>query len=572
MSSRPRGRKFSGRQKAKHRARNIRANNHTGAGRYRQKRSPSGGMKEARTASFLLAAALLVGCSSGPQKEEVHSSGTDAASDAARRIAAVREEAISSPSGELDKLEEIRVPVEELWLAQPLQVRFRDMRADHAIRALVQDRPVRFEMDLTVENEIPRVRRSRSARTIREHLDSIAVQADWAWSMQSGVVRVRDIETRRFALASQPGKYAAGLGLRNLNESGGSVADNNMELSLDPYAEEILEHVRNVLGLDAGGGGEGEPAPPVPEAASEVLAGIAAPLAGGFRSGEVDPRTAVSISPSSNRLTVTARPNAMREVETLIEDFNSAVSLIVRISLSVVEIDFRDRKNRNLAADLIRQSTEFPIGLLLGNATGAIVPDGGAAIRGAYVEEGAREAGSTAVVQWLDTLGDAVLTYHDTVEVMNNRISSVDLTRTEGYVSRIAREAVEGSNRLRTTVEFDDLRTGLVVHLQPTVSSRADGRITLTLGFSRSSLVGRTPFNFGDIEGETFITDDLNRYLSISLRDGETRLLASLSEAETRGERSRIPIFGRFGIGTSNESSVREREMIMAITATVIDG
>ncbi len=522
----------------------------------------------------------LSGCSSG-KGEGSPPPETDAMTESVRRIDEIRSQvgAGSEARGGLDELEQIRVPAAEAWLDRPVKAHYRELRADHAIRALAQDRPVRFELDIEVAQEIPIARRDRSARTIREHLDSVAAQADWSWRIDRGVVMVEDIETRRFPLSSPPGTYEAGLGLRNLNETGGSTADNRMNLKLDPYAEEIVAQVKNVLGI-----GEGSAGGAVPLSGDSAEEDEAGPSRLPFHDGAVDPRTAVTVSPSANLLTVTARPNAMRKVEAQMAAFDRAASRVVRISLSLIEVDFRDGSKRDLALNLIRRSSELPLNLLLGSSTAAVLPgadsnsafvlggsivdEGGAAIGVGYAAPGKRATGSTAVVQWLDTLGDAALAWDDTVEVINNRIASVDLTRTEQFVSSITREPVEGSDQLSTEIEFDDLRTGLVVHVQPT--ARADGRITLTLGFSRSALVGRTPYNYGDVQGQTHTTDDFNRSISISLKDGEPRLLSSLSESESRREKSRIPFFGRFGLGTGNNRSSRERDMVMMVTATVI--
>ncbi len=536
-----------------------------------------------------LAILLVTGCAGGMKTDEAAEPAPGALEAAQEQIERVREVHLAGNRNldRLDELEEIRVPAAEAWLDRPLRAHYRELCAHNAIRALVQDRPVRFELDPAEQGAIPMVRRLKSARTVRGHLDSIAEQANWSWSLNNGVLRIRDIETRRFALSSQPGSYSAGLGLRNLNESGGAVADNKLNLALDPYAEEIEAHVRDLLGLGAGGAGSASAPSPVPDEAVGVdgftgqTGGPVCTYRPPFHTGAPDYRTSVRVSPSANLLTVTARPNQMREVEALLADFDGAVSRIIRIQLSLIEVDFRDGKKRDLALSLIRRSSELPLHLLLGSSSasvlsgddsigifgGTIRNEGGAAIAGTYTEEGEREAGSSAVAQWLDTLGDASITYDDTVEVLNNRITSVDLTRTRQYISKLIRE-VEG-DELSTEVEFEDLRTGLVVHLQPT--ARADGRITLTLGFSRSALVGTNPYNFGTVQGETHETDDFNRLLSISLKDGETRLLASLSDSETREESSRIPFFGRFGLGTSRNQSSRNREIVMMITATVID-
>lgn len=544
-------------------------------------------------AAFLfLAMAMAAGCAGGMKTDDSAKTVLGSLETAQRQIELIREEA-EAAAGATGGLEEIRVPASEAWLDRPLAAKYLELCAHDAIRALVRNRPVRFEISPAEQSAIPMVRLDPSARTIRDHLESVAKQANWSWYLDGGVVMVRDIETRRFSLSIQPGSYTAGLGLRNLNASGGSIADNNVELQLDPYVGEFVTQVRSVLGIAEGSAAaQALPDPRVEFPDNGYIDAVGVGGASGpvcthrppFDSGEHDPRTAVEVSPSAHLLTVTARPNAMREVEALVEEFDSTVSRIVRIQLSLIEVDFRDGEKRDLALNLIRRSSEFPINLLLGSSTASVLPgsdgaasifggtvvnEGGAAIGGGYAEPGRRATGSTAVAQWLDTLGDATIAYDDTVEVLNNRVASVDLTRTRQYISEITREVVVGSDQLSTEVEFRDLRTGMVVHLQPT--ARTDGRITLTLGVSRSALVGTNTYSFGSIAGETHVTDDFNRLLSISLKDGETRLLASLSESETRGESARIPILGRFGIGTSRNRNSRGREMVMMITATVID-
>ncbi len=536
------------------------------------------------TAIALVSLAVLTaaGCAGVMKPDESPDPAPGALEAAQEEIGRIRAEALSGgrPRDRLDELEEIRVPAAEAWLDRPVRVMYRELPAHDAIEYLVQRRPLRLELEIDGPCGIPMVRPEPSVRTVRQHLNSVAKQANWSWSMAGGVVLVRDIETRRFPLSTQPGSYTAGMGLRNLNESGSSVADNSMELSLDPYAEEIEAQVRDLLGLVEGA----DAAPESDQVADDGRSGGPGCIPSRFHTGAPHERTAVRVSPSANLLVVTARPNALREVEALLADFDGAVSRIVRIHLSLIEVDFRDGKKRDLALNLIRRSSELPLHLLLGSSTASVLSgddaigisggtlrnQGGAAIAGSYTAEGEREAGSSAVAQWLDTLGDATITYEDTVEVLNNRITSVDLTTTRKYISKITRELIEGADQPTSEVEIEDLRTGMVVHLQPT--ARAEGRITLTLGFSRSALLRMNTLNIDTVEVGMPETDDFNRLLSIALKDGEPRLLASLSDSETREESSRIPFFGRFGLGTSRNLSSRNREIVMMITATVIDG
>ena len=484
----------------------------------------------------ILLAFLAAGCSSGGAEKPA--GAAPGSLDAARaRMNDIRSIQNEEPGGGTGLLEEIRVPVAESWLDLPLTARYTQLPAATAFRLIAQGRPVRFDFDLV---DVPPVIWPPDATTIREHLDSVAEQADWTYRVEGSVLRVTDIEKRNFSLSSQPGTVTAGLGLRNLNASGGSTADNSMELELDPYATEILDNVRNMLGL--AGGGE----------------------------GIVDPRTAATISPSANLLVVTAKPSGIRDVERFLELYNTAVRTMIRVELSLIEVDFSDEEQRELALNVIRRGGDGLISLLLGSAPeqGAQGAESGGTVFGAVANPDNRYNLSSAVFDWLDSFGDSTITFDDTFEVLSNHVASVDLTRTEQYVSKITREPIEGSNQLSTEVEIDNLRTGQVLHLQPTV----DGdRIVLRLGLSRSALVGRTPYTSSSAEGETLTTDDFNRTFSVALVDGRPKLLSSLSQSEARNRQSRIPFFGKFNLGTSRNGESRKKEVVMLITASLID-
>jgi len=478
--------------------------------------------------SLLTAAVLLAGCLYRSAPVEVEQPDR-----VLGRIAELREALVRRDR--TDRLEAVQVPLAESWLEQPLSARYRALPANRALRLVVQGRPVRFNFS---EAGAPPVVFPPGAATIREHLDSIAAQADWSYALEHGVVQVRDIETRQFILHAQPGSTDSEINLRGLKDAGGAAKDNAMKLTLDPYTDEILAAVSNILG-------DGE-------------------------SGQPDGR--VAISPSANMLIVTARPNAMRQVDKLIDAYNRSVSQIVQLEMSLIEVTFGNAENRDLLLDLIRRSNDLPLGLVIGGSGGggaAIgIGEGGFPLDDLSRSEGQyRYDGSSAVFEWLGTFGDTTVNYDDTIEVINNHVASMDVTRTEQYVSSITLEAVGEGDAVVPEVEFSELRTGTVVHVQPTI---VGDRITLRLGLSRSVPLERTPFSFGGVSGTGFTTSDFNRLLSVSLTDGEPKLLASLSSASSLDRNSGIPLFSALGIGTGRQTEASRRETVMLITATIL--
>ena len=472
--------------------------------------------------AVVLATALLTGClfRVNPELEKVP---VDETNEVLEQIERVRE-ALAALE-DTDRLEEVRIPLAESWLEQPLRARYRALQANSAFRLVAQGHPVRFNFDETLS---PLIQWPPTARTIRQHLDAIAAQADWSYTLEEGVVQVRNIETRQFILNAQPGAVESAINLRGLKDAGSALNDNSMSLSLDPYAGTLERMVQNILAQQG----------------------------------------TVMISPSANMLVVTARPNAMRVVERMIEGYNRSVSQIVRLELALIEVTFDDTEKRDSLLQLIRRSNDIPVGLLIDQTGGRIGAGSGAfpsdlaAAPGQY-----RYDGSAAVFEWLDTFGDANINFDDTVEVINNHVASVDVTESEQYVSRVSREVSEEG--VDVEVEFRELNTGIVIHLQPTV---VGDMITLRLGLSRSTPLSRQNYQFGTVSGTTFRTSDFNRLLSVSLADGEPKLLASLSSANSRDRRTGVPVplFSSLGIGTGKEANAQRRETVMLITATIL--
>ncbi len=437
--------------------------------------------------------------------------------------------AAPAPTG----LKRVKVSRVSAWLDKRITARFKNLDARSAIDLVVQKRPVRYN---TAHSQAQTVKWSPSALTIRDHLDSITAQADWAYRIEKGVVQVYDIETRHFPLAAQPGASQADMKMRSLSTSGGG-SDNTISVALDPYTAELGFLVRSVLGLEA------EPSEP----------------------GQIDPRTSVSILPAANQLVVTAKPHAMRRVEDVIRRYNFSTSAIVRLHISIMEVDVSDSERHSLLLDIVRQSGNFPVGLeIIGDTT-----DSAGILTGSVANANSSYRGSGLIYNWLKKFGDTSIAYDDTIEILNNHVASIDATRTERYVSKIAFIVTDngGSDSKTPEVEFSELRTGLAIHLQPTVQ---DNQITLRMALSRSTPVERIPFNFSGIEGVNFVTDDFNRILSVSLKDGEPKLLMSFSEAVVSDRKEKIPYLGV--LGNSSDIQNRSRETIMMITANVVPG
>lgn len=437
----------------------------------------------------------------------------------------------------------IRVPRSALWLADTLTATYRSLPASEVIDLIAQRHPVRI--DFVLAND-PIVMPPPDAITVMDHLDAICEQANWTYQVNNGVVVIYDIETRQFPLPSQPGESVAQIPLRGLasGESGGSNR-NQLNVTLDPYTEEIQGLVESVLGLDDSGGDDAQD-----DAFVDGMLGV-------------DPRTQVMVLPSVNAISVTAVPSDIRKVEKALADYAGRAARTVRLRIVVYEVDVSDTQSRSLNLKAVRDAA-----LSWGANITPANPESAAGVLSLTFNEGNAYDGSEVMFRWLNTVGNTTIAFEDTMEVRNNTVSVVNATTTRQYVSRISRQQqIVGGTQFDTpTVEFDELRTGWAVHVQPTI---VDDDVTVRMGFSRSAFVEEQPFSFdeGRIAGTNFITDDFDRLMAVTLKDGETKLLTNLSSSESRDMKNRTPWLPFLGDGRNTME--RQRETVMMMTAHV---
>ncbi|MCY4128841.1 MAG: hypothetical protein OXG15_06315 [Gammaproteobacteria bacterium] len=411
------------------------------------------------------------------------------------------------------------------WLLDSIDISLRNLDAAEAITLIAGKRPVRFDLSLT---ELPIVGyASDSGHTIKTALDAIVAQADWTYGLVDGAILVRDLETRTLLLLAQPGTVDAKMSVNALDAgSGGSTGASDggtVQHASDPYEKEIEPVVTEL---------------------------IAADLERGLPS-------TVRLLPNANALMVTARPSTVQRIAALVETYNERVSQSVRIHITVYEVT---------------SSTKQSIGTRLQ----AVLHDPSAAFIGGWdvrpLETDAqfafellnptkRYAGTDALLEWLDRIGEATINFNDAIEVRNNQIAASSSTRTYQYISSITREQ-DAQGRERTEVQREQLRTGWSISVHPTIG---DDAVTVRLSLARRSLVEERPFQFGESVGTNFVTDDQVRAMTVSLADGESRIITALRASDKRNDRSKLA-----GLVTRRGSSQTNTESVLLMRVELI--
>ena len=499
--------------------------------------------------------AVVAGCAAAPidPGEAEESAATPAAeeSEAQEEPGVAETPRIARPVG---AVREVMVPRAAEWLAETVTAEYRGLPATVAVREVTRGRPLRLD----VAGADPLVHSPPGAVTIQEHVDAICGQSDWAWRAEGGVLVIRDIETRTLSVAAQPGSASSSLKLRALSTDeagagGGGEEGDVVDVELAPYVDEIADLVRTVLGIsdEEEGAGAGEFAPRFPPP---------------------DPRTGVVVLPSANAVIVTARPHMMRQVEREIRTYNAATARTVRLHVALYEIERRQGGERGMDLNALREAAVgFGLRVSAGPTAGA-----GAVARLEFVE-GNRAHGSSAVLRWLETVGDVEVSLDDVVEVRNNAVAAVNTTETRQFVAQVSQAGAPGPGEEGSVgllgafaapqVLFHELRLGWALSVQPTI---VDQTVTVRVALSRRSLVEERPYSFGDgaVEGTNYVTDDFNRLMSVTLEDGETKMLTSLASTSRRENRRRVPWLGWFGSGGTR--SGRDHEVVLVMKAEVL--
>ena len=417
----------------------------------------------------------------------------------------------------LPSMQPVSRPEDAPWLLDSIDISLRDLEATEAITLLAGNRTVRFELRLP---DIPVVTyASRPNGILKDALDAITAQANWTYTVVDDSIVIQDLETRTFLLLAQPGTVEATMSVNSLDasSSGGTGASDGgtVQHASDPYQEEIEPVVTELISADLDQG--------VP--------------------------SSVRLLPNANALLVTARPSTVRRIADLVETYNRRVSQSVRIHITVYEV-----------TSSANQSIGTRLQGVLSGRTAAFI--GGWEVR--PVETDAQfafevlnptkyYAGTDALLEWLNREGDATINFNDSIEVRNNQIAASSSTRTYQYISSITRQQ-DALGRERTEVQREKLRTGWSISVHPTIGR---DEVTVRLSLARRSLVEERPFQFGESVGTNFVTDDQVRAMTVSLADGESRIITALRASDKRNDRNKLAgLVTRRGTSQSNTESV----------------
>lgn len=438
--------------------------------------------------------------------------------------------------------EGIEIPRLAPWLGDRLAAQYQD-DAKSAIKTVLQGRPVFFELK---REENPPVTSPVDASTVMGHLDAIMVQADWSYSVDRGVVVVTDTETRQFPIQATPGFRSGRLGLSGSNSGG---AENSMSINNLPYRDleaSVQSAARDYMMEEQNSNQAGRSSSSNNAADGEMY----------------------TFLPSSNTLTVSGPPSFVRRVETIVNDFNESVTRKVHLVITVYDVEFNSSSQRSIDFDLLRDAAiASSISM---NGSSLVQSTAGGLRLGLDFFEGNAFDSSRLVFNLLRQQGQTTVKIHEAFEATNNVIFSIENQRITPYISQVSTDRQDGGSisSLTPTIQTQEVNTGMGFHVVATI---AGDNIGVQLSLKQSDLVRFDPYNFGSgdsgISGSLPVTDVEDRVIPMTLKDGETRLIANLTQAQFRSDDAGSG-FGIFGRSRAENGS--EKQTVIAVSAKIL--
>lgn len=484
--------------------------------------------------SAVAIAAVLTGCSFSNIPDKEQKAAQDSMADLLRDVPAVQQRPRAA------QIERVRIPRTAPWLGDRYEASYRDEAKD-AIRAVLQGRPVVFDLK---NDTSPIVTSPVDASTIIGHLDAIMVQADWAYTVDAGVVIVTDTVTRQFPLHAIPGLSSGRLGLSATGAQSATMA-NSLDVTAAPHRDLELA-LRSIFAEHSNDNGQGQPT---------------------GMGGAVE-NAVYTIVPSANLLTVNGRPSIMRRVAQVVNDFNEAITRKVHLVITVYDVAFSSSSQRSIDFDMLREAAIMSSASFTGSSL--IQTSSGGFSLGLDFFEGNELDGSSIVFNLLQQQGNTTVRLHEAFEATNNVLFSIEERRSTPYISQVSIDRQDGGSisSLTPSIETETVRTGLGFHAVATI---ADNSVNVRLALSQSDLVRFDPYKFGSgdsgISGTLPVTDDQDRVIPITLRDGETRLIANLTQSQFRNDQAGSG-FGWLGRASSIANS--EKQTVIAVTARIL--
>lgn len=477
-----------------------------------------------------------------------------------------------------EKPKTIEYPREQAWLYREIERLDYTMTLRDAVESLIPGQPVSYRMPANLN---PVVSAGPENKTIKAHLDTMAMQANIHWEYAAGTLVFMPTLTRQYEIPLYGGSSnTTRVGSNNLvSGNAGAGVTNSLEATTN-LANEINSLINATLQISncrqnqqsnqAGPQQQGNIQAESPRALAGIPA-IAEPA---------QIQECYVISGAGNLITITARPQTLLRFETAFDGYLKSLHRHVALKIITVKIDVTDLSQQRLDLDILYETNS--VNASATNITSDLTSSGvsgsgellGAVLDIDLTRATSPWAGSNLILQNLNSISNISVEDNREVLAYSNRLITIQDTERFSYVKEVRRdpETVGQITTIRTSIESDEVFTGQAINILPSLTAETIG---LHIVINESTLTNiKTD---GTSEATITLPDTANSdvVFDVTLRDKQTALIASSIRTETTTKEDKsgflpVPLLDRI-LSNSNEGQTRTYQTLYVIEAAFRD-
>ena len=275
----------------------------------------------------------------------------------------------------------------------------------------------------------------------------------------------------------------------------------------------------------------------------------------------------MNVVPSSGTLTVTDTPDALRQVEAQVQEFNRIYNRQIRVNVEVYAVERSKEDDMAIDWNLVWATAGSRFGLDVAQQGGAT---GGSNTFTLDMRRGPF-AGSNVVANVLNTVGKTTLLTRIPVTILNNRTAPVNVSRDVAYVAEYSTTTSNNDNNGNTTtITPGVVSEGISMNVTPRVLE--DNNVLIRYAVDLATIERIT--NFTSPDGRSAIQlpqRAVRNFLQeVRIKSGETMVLTGFEQANAQ-DTSSGPFSGKaWWAGGSKNAVSSSRTLVIVITPYVL--
>jgi hypothetical protein len=440
----------------------------------------------------------------------------------------------------------IKVSKAAPWLSQSLEASYAgNIDAKTVILSILNKQPVKFE----VEGNGPPVKADPKAKTFKQHLDAIAEQANWSYSIANGVVTFSDWQVINYPI------YFI-LGQKNINltpssmvtsSSGNDASNNSSQSGSTTTSLSISSDSLNEL--------------------KQIMDKLIGKLEIGDKSNK---KPTYSIIKSTNSILVSAPPNIQKEVKNALMTINAIAGRTIHLAFDIYSVELFETYQKALDIEVLKKAGVN----VTSRATSDILSSAASAPYLLSITSLKNEYDTNIMLKALANSGKASLANKGTLLLKNNEAGDIRTTSlnrwekiapTNDFISK-SPAFKESIIQVLPSIIGEKINLHMIISTtdnEPYLKSLTRERVTQSNSTNSTLPEYQINVEIGQIKlGEQFV-------IPTEVENGETLIIGGLTRktySDNRSKNQMLPIFG-----DGRDKQQRRRETIIVLTAYLSD-